>query len=220
MLRINFQPMTDSTFNLDAPPNFRGLHPDKRVRRYVRNLPHWRQDGATYFVTFNLADALPASRKAELQSIRRDWEHRNPEPRDDTSWTELARAVFRKVEKWMDAGYGKCWFRKNEHAQELSRSILHFHEQRYELGCFCVMANHCHFIIRPFDDVTLEDEVGSMKSVTSRFIGKHETLSGQLWQQECYDESFVMRNTCIGSCSTLARIQSEQECRASCGNAG
>ena len=31
----------------------------KAVRIYRRNLPHWRQDGATYFVTFRLGDSLP-----------------------------------------------------------------------------------------------------------------------------------------------------------------
>ena len=31
------------------------------MRVYERNLPHWRQEGGTYFVTFRLADSLPAS---------------------------------------------------------------------------------------------------------------------------------------------------------------
>ncbi len=31
----------------------------KAVRIYRRNLPHWRQDGTTYFVTFRLGDSLP-----------------------------------------------------------------------------------------------------------------------------------------------------------------
>ena len=37
------------TFNLSAPPNFKGLNKYLPVRRYERHLPHWRQDGATYF---------------------------------------------------------------------------------------------------------------------------------------------------------------------------
>src|SRR5258707_12522120 len=44
-------------WNLPPPPGFQGLHPDKPVTAYQRHLPHWRQDGATYFVTFRLADA-------------------------------------------------------------------------------------------------------------------------------------------------------------------
>jgi hypothetical protein len=68
------------TFNLPPPPNFRGIHPDRPVRRYERHLPHWRQHGATYFVTFNLADAIPANSVRQLESMRRAWEHKHPPP--------------------------------------------------------------------------------------------------------------------------------------------
>ena len=52
--------------NLETPPGFRGLHPDVPVTVYYRHLPHWRQDGATYFVTFRLDDALPQCKLDEL----------------------------------------------------------------------------------------------------------------------------------------------------------
>ena len=69
----------------------------------------------------------------------------------------------------------------------MRRAILHFHELHYDVGCFVVMANHCHLVIRPLPSFELEDEVGSMKSVSARFIHKHETMAGTLWQQESYD---------------------------------
>ena len=49
-----------------APPGFRGLDPNKSLRIYTRHLPHWRQDGATYFVTFRLADSLPEAKLIEI----------------------------------------------------------------------------------------------------------------------------------------------------------
>jgi putative transposase len=174
-------------FNLDPPPGFRGLDPYRPVEVYLRNLPHWRQEGATYFVTFNLADALPAPKKNELKAMRREWELRHPPPRDQATWTAYARTVFVKVEKWMDCGYGCCWFRQSPYSAELKRAILHYHEKRYEIGCLAVMPNHCHLVIRPFEPYELEDELGSMKSVTARFVGRTESLSGGLWQQESYD---------------------------------
>ena len=175
------------TFNLHAPPGFRGLDPDKPLEIYTRNLPHWRQAGATYFVTFNLDDALPRPKKEELRSMRREWEHQNPPPRDESTWTQYAKTVFAKVEKWMDAGCGQCWFRHLNYAEELQRTILHNHTQSYQIGCFAILGNHCHLIIRPFDAIELEKEIGSMKSVTAHFINKREQLEGQLWQQESYD---------------------------------
>ncbi|MDH3717641.1 MAG: hypothetical protein OES79_05915, partial [Planctomycetota bacterium] len=75
----------------------------------IRTLPHWRQKGATYFVTFNLSDALPAAKRNELGAMRRQWQATKPPPRAEATWTEYATTVFVKVEKWMDAGYGACW---------------------------------------------------------------------------------------------------------------
>ncbi len=174
-------------FHLPAPPGFRGLDPYTPLRFYTRNLPHWRQEGATYFVTFNLADALPAAKQQQLKSLRQDWELQFPPPRDEVVWNQYARVHFRQVEKWMDAGYGKCWFRHEPYAAELHRAILHLHEQRYEIGCFVIMANHCHLVIRPFPDFEPENEVGSMKSVSALFIHRRESIQGRMWQEESYD---------------------------------
>jgi len=91
------------TLNLSAPPNFKGLNQYLPVRRYERHLPHWRQDGATYFATFNLADAIPANKQREIESIRRDWEHKHPPPRDDQGWKEYAKRVHHLVERVLDS---------------------------------------------------------------------------------------------------------------------
>lgn len=48
-------------WNLPAPPGFQGFREDLALNSYELDLPHWRQDGATYFVTFRLGDSLPQS---------------------------------------------------------------------------------------------------------------------------------------------------------------
>jgi putative transposase len=180
------------SFNLAAPPGFRGLNPYEPVTVYQRSLPHWRQRNATYFVTFHLADALPAAKQAELASFRREWELRHPPPRDEVTWTEFARSMFIKVEDWMDAGYGACWFKQQPYASELSRAMLHFHQQQYDLGCFVVMANHCHLVIRLYQGFDLEAIIGAIKRVTANFVNKLEQRRGELWQTESYDR--IIRN--------------------------
>ena len=57
-------------WNLTAPPGFQGLCADEEVTIYVRHLPHWRQPGATYFVTFRLHDSLPQCKLRELAAWR------------------------------------------------------------------------------------------------------------------------------------------------------
>ena len=175
------------TFNLQAPLNFCGLDENRPIRWYYRHLPHWRQDGATYFVTCNLADALPANKQLEIKSMRREWEFKHPPPRTKQSWIEYAKTVHDVAEKVLDAGYGQCWFQRSLYAEELQRSLLHFHQQRYELGCYVIMANHCHLAIRVYDGIELEDELAAIKRTTSRFVNQREGLSGQLWTQESYD---------------------------------
>jgi putative transposase len=173
--------------NLPAPPNFRGLNKNLPVRRYERYLPHWRQDGATYFVTFNLADAIPAHKQREIESIRREWECKKSQRPSEHSWQEYAKTVYNIAERALDAGFGNCWFQKPLYVEELIRSFLHFQEQRYEIGCFVVMKNHCHLVIRPFEGNELEELVGAIKRTTSRFIHDRERMSGALWSQESYD---------------------------------
>lgn len=46
-------------WNLTPPPGFQGLDPHRPLTVYYRFLLHWRQDGATYFVTFRQQDSLP-----------------------------------------------------------------------------------------------------------------------------------------------------------------
>lgn len=175
------------SFNLDAPPGFRGLHPDLPVRAYHRNLPHWRQAGATYFVTFRLADALPQAQVDYLQRLRTEWERTHPSPRTEADWTDYARQVTDYAEHWSDQGHGACWFKEPKWAEELRTRLLHFQNQQYFLSCLVVMPNHCHLVMRPFDGVELEDILQAAKSMTSRAINKDRGDTGTLWQQESYD---------------------------------
>ena len=169
------------------PPGFAGLHPDRRSTVYTRHLPHWRQAGATYFVTCRLADALPQAKQNELQSLRSHWEFTHPEPRSEQDWENYAREFTRRTEAWLDQGHGACHFREPRWANDLRDRLHHFQEQRYHLSCWVIMPNHCHLVIRPFVGHDLEQLLGAMKGVTAKHI--HDALggSGELWQQESFD---------------------------------
>lgn len=174
------------SFNLTAPSGFRGFDPAGPLSIYSRLLPHWRQPGATYFVTFHFADSLPMAKRRELRSIKRDWEQRHC-PTDDTARAKYAKTVFQKIEHWLDRGGGACWLRERTFADELQRSILHYHEKRYQVGCFAIMANHCHLTMRPFEGWSLENEVGMIKKVVADSIIKQRGAASPLWQEESYD---------------------------------
>jgi REP element-mobilizing transposase RayT len=179
--------MNPESFNLDAPMGFRGLHPDLPITVYQRHLPHWRQQGATYFVTFRLGDSLPKDKLDFLRRLRDEWERTHPAPRDEKTWEAFAREYTTQAERWLDEGFGACHFRERQWTDDLRERLHHFHSERYQLSCWSIMPNHCHLVIRPFDGFELEDLVGAMKGVTARHINQAIGTKGTLWTEESYD---------------------------------
>jgi putative transposase len=138
-------------WNLPAPPGFQGFRDDLPLEIYTRNLPHWRQTGATYFVTYRLGDSLPQSKLDELRQFKADWEARHPPPRSTDVLDDLARETMRRIENWLDQGMGECLLRERRISDIVVEDLQHFDGDRYELGCFVVMPNHVHAIVRPLN---------------------------------------------------------------------
>jgi putative transposase len=176
-------------WNLPPPPGFQGLHPDKPITMYQRRLPHWRQHGATYFVTFRLADSLPQSKLDELECFQEEWERRHPPPCSNATLEELARQVHERVERWLDQGMGSCVLKQAVLAALVTSSLHHFNDDRYELDCYTIMPNHAHVVVRPLlpEAHPLEAILGSWKKHSSRRINHELNRTGDLWQEESYD---------------------------------
>jgi REP element-mobilizing transposase RayT len=176
-------------WNLPAPPGFQGLHPDKPVTVYQRHLPHWRQDGATYFVSYRLADSLPQGKLDELACLKAEWERRHSGARPKAALEELARQVQERVERWLDQGMGSCLLKDPALAAFVTSAMHHFDGERYELGCYVVMPNHAHVIVRPLlpEAHDLEAIVGSWKKYSARRLNREVRRTGELWQDESYD---------------------------------
>lgn len=171
-----------STWNLEAPPGCQGMREDRPIEFYERHLLHWRQEGATYFVTFRLADSLPKAKLRELESLRRELANR-----PDSTREELARETARRVERWLDQGSGECLLRARASRDVVVNSLRHFDGDRYGLGAFVVMPNHVHAIVRPFTGHRLESIVQSWKRFTAIEINRGLGRSGTLWQEEAFD---------------------------------
>ncbi len=179
--------LTVESFNLPPPVGFRGLDPELPITVYHRHLPHWRQTGATYFVTFRQADALPQEKLQLLRHLREEWERTHPPPRSEVDWRACAREVTNSAERWLDEGYGECQFRHRRSCEDLSERLHRFQDQRYLLSCWAIMPNHCHAVLRPFQGYTLEDLLGAIKGVTARLINASLGRTGALWEEESYD---------------------------------
>ena len=155
-------------------------------------LPHWRQDGGLYFVTFRLADSLPQSRLLEL---RREWllwqrNHRNPAQEVLETFTLMQR---RRIEKWLDQGSGSCVLRFPAARAIVRAALEYFDGTRYELGPHTIAANHVHVLVRMAFGIDLSEALHSWKRYSSREISKLQDVShvmngrGHLSQVESFD---------------------------------
>jgi len=151
-----------------------------------QNLPHWVQPGATYFVTYRLADSLPREILAPWREEIELWLSRHPEPWDDAVREEYQQFHARK-EAWLDAGYGSCHLGNDKARAIVEENFRHFDGDRYILDEFVVMPNHVHVLVKPLGDSTLSDILHSWKSYTSKAIAKVVAIEGPVWMDESFD---------------------------------
>lgn len=168
------------------PPSFQPFNPRSQLATYIRNLPHWRQLGASYFITFHLADSLPQAQLAQAKILRqqRDGVFSDPHASKHGS---LSLEIQRKTEKWLDAGYGSCLLSRPKVLGATAAALTHFHDERYHLIAYVIMPNHCHVALQPRGDATLESILQSRKSFTSREANRLTNRTGKVWHEESFD---------------------------------
>jgi REP element-mobilizing transposase RayT len=164
-------------------PLVAGLH-------FRGKLPHLKKEGAVYFVTFRLADSLPAHEVARLKHERQVILEQARAAKSPLTWHEeeqLLAWYCDKVEALLDAGHGACWLSKPEIAGLVAGALKHFNGQRYELRAWVVMPNHVHTVVWPMPGHTLSDILHSWKSFTSKEANKLLCRTGEFWQKESFD---------------------------------
>lgn len=168
------------------------LDKDEPVQNQTGDLPHWRQPGVTYFVTFRCADSLPAEKLAAWRDELNAWMLAHPEPHDEDTRKEFFTRFPQRIQQWLDSGYGRCLLKKQDHRKLIQEALQHFHGTRYDLDEYVVAANHVHVLVTPRDGFELSDILHSWKSFTANRINEAEGLSGAFWQKESFDH--IVRN--------------------------
>ena len=129
----------------DAQSHFASRFDTVAVTRH--NLPHWGVDGAVVFVTFRLADSLPASLLAEWQEEKDAWLARHPEPWTSEEEREYSTIFSNRMEQWLDKGHGACILARQDCREVVSDALEHFNGMRYRLHSYVVMPNHVHVLL-------------------------------------------------------------------------
>jgi len=155
------------------------------------SLPHWRQWGASYFITSRLADSVPVSLRNAWRARRDAWLAAHgvstPEVLVDKSRREYHREFTAVYHTLLDAGHGECVLACPECAEIVIARLLGGHTRAYQLDAWVIMPNHLHALVEPAKGSLLGDIVKSWKGGSAREINRLLGRSGALWQKEPFD---------------------------------
>ena len=168
---------------------------------YRRNLPHWRQEGCTYFVTFRLADSIPRSVMLAWEEERRFWlmahgiagSLRTPASAEKYRLIDakerhaFERNQAHQLHLELDQCHGKCLLARLEIQEDLQIALRHFHGERCRCGDWVVMPNHVHWLVTPLNGWKLEGLLNSIKGFVSAQASARGAKAGRMWQAESYD---------------------------------
>jgi len=179
--RVKFQLRADGVPKEPPNPLRSGVH----SRGY---LPHVKREGASYFITFRLADSLPKEVLLRFEREQAEALRRLPANASGEQVGEIHRELRRKVERYLDRGVGECHLRRSEIADMIAEALRHFHNEQYLLDDWVVMPNHVHVILWPMPNFTLSEILKSRKRHTAREANLFLRRTGKtFWQRESYD---------------------------------
>ena len=161
--------------------------PSDNIHIRERNLPHWQQDQKCFFVTWRLADSLPAHFLRSWKLEAEAWLKAQQHPLSDTGKDEYHRLFSDRLDQELDAGHGSCLLREPASARIVASAMRHFDGQRYDLIAFVVMPNHVHVLFRMAPNEDLSKIIHSWKSFTAHEISKARKTEGAVWQDEYFD---------------------------------
>lgn len=173
---------------------------------YRRNLPHIQPIGSTFFITFNLHDAIPVQIIAALQQEKLVKIASLRENRPLNFYEEIVKEHkrhFSKFDAVLDnAIHGGNYLRNREIAQIVMDKITFYDRKYYDLLAVCIMSNHVHLLIDLY--VQIEDLPASIDITSNNYKPLSELLKlikggsayeankilkrkGRFWQVESYD---------------------------------
>jgi putative transposase len=155
---------------------------------YKRRLPHIQIAGATYFITFRLANSLPLEALDKLAKEKQKMNKLSAKQKEAAH-----QAWFAKYDDYLDqALHGNLYLKNEQIADMVAKSIQYRDGRSYDLISFCIMLNHVHLVCTPLEksDGTyfgLTELLHSLKRHTAREANKILQRNGTFWQDESYD---------------------------------
>lgn len=151
------------------------------------NLPHWHANKSLMFVTFRLADSLPAHAMNEVNEFKWQYEMEHPRPWDPATAIAFESKRAMLINDWLDRALGCCLLRDPYMRKIVIDALYHFDGERYRIRDYVIMPNHVHMIIETFENYKLQQIMQSLKRFTAREINKVLNRTGVVWEREYFD---------------------------------
>ncbi len=174
------------------------------IQHTANRLPHREQEGRAYFVTFRLADSLPAELLEQWEQERAIWLSLHPEPWSPAEEGEYHRRFSGRLERALDEGHGSCVLRRPEIAEKVGAALAFFEGDRCRQLAWVVMPNHVHALFVPLGESVLQSLLHSWKSFTAKAINTLLETTGSLWQKDYFDRLIRDADHC-GNCVRYIR---------------
>ncbi len=161
---------------------------------YKRHLPHIQPLGGIIFVTFRLANSLPKKvidqLKYDYKSLVRLSENNKQHKR---IYDRKIHELINRYDKYLHkTSKGPFYLRKTEMADLVCDTMKYHNGKTYDLISYCVMPNHVHILLQPYE-ISIEEYVPiskimhNIKSYTANRINKILGRKGQFWEHESFD---------------------------------
>jgi REP element-mobilizing transposase RayT len=133
-------------------------------------------EGLTQTMTFRLFDSMP-------QAVLNLWrgELRNL-PKE-----EYDRERRKRIDAYLDRGYGCCWLKDTRLTEIVQNALLHFDGKKYALHALVIMPNHVHTLFTSQAGWELSQIAHTWKSYTASECNRVLGRKGEFWQPEPFD---------------------------------
>jgi len=154
---------------------------------WQNRLPHRQQPGKLYFVTYRLADALPARLLHEHDRDRNTWLRIHPKPWEPNIELEYHRRFSSRLDRWMDEGHGSCCLANPDNAHIVGDTLNFFEGTHCHQIAWIVMPNHVHTLFELSPNHHLSALIQSWKRYSANRINAARKTRGALWQRDYFD---------------------------------
>ena len=139
-------------------------------------LPHFDNGEVAQLITFRLADSFP-------RELMKKWKQ------ELLCLSEKEAAIERskRIEAFLDKGYGQTFLKNPCIAKIVEDALLYFDGIRYLLCAWVVMPNHVHVLIVQKEGFEISGIVHTWKSFSAKQANKILNRSGKFWQEDYFD---------------------------------